>query len=257
MKITVLGTGTFFVSKERSGPAYLLEVDNKKILIDCGPGTLMRLSQLGVSVDEINYVFLTHFHPDHSSDLFAFQMNFRLKDFFSDESNKELPIIYGPEGIEDFTKKLSNIYELPAFENYSKISYLAYTSQINIDGLNIRTFKVKHNAFGLQAKAYALRFEFKGKVFTFSGDAIKDENIVESCKDADVFICDASYVKGKATPAHMDTWEIGEISESSKVKKVVLTHFYPRTENIDLINEVKEKYSGEVIRAEDFMEIEV
>ncbi len=54
MKVIILGTGTFYVNKFRSGPAYLLEIDNKKILIDCGPGTLIRLSELGVNLKEID-----------------------------------------------------------------------------------------------------------------------------------------------------------------------------------------------------------
>ena len=34
MKLIILGTGTFFVNKDRSASAYLLEIDDKKILID-------------------------------------------------------------------------------------------------------------------------------------------------------------------------------------------------------------------------------
>jgi ribonuclease BN (tRNA processing enzyme) len=68
-------------------------------------------------------------------------------------------------------------------------------------------------------------------------------------------VCDASYAKNKGNQAHLDTLEIGEIVQNSKVKKVVLTHFYPSTKDIDLISEVKEKYSGEVICGEDLMVI--
>ena len=69
----------------------------------------------------------------------------------------------------------------------------------------------------------------------------------------DIFICDASYPKGKANTAHMDTHDIGNISSKSHVKKVVLSHFYPQTDNIDLVKEVKEKFSGDVIRGKDLM----
>lgn len=256
MKVTILGSGTFYVSKKRSGQAYLLETDGKKILVDCGPGTLMRLSELGVNVEEITHVFLSHFHPDHSGDLFAFQMNFRLREFF-DNPNKMVPVIYGPEGIEEFTKKLSYIYQLPAFDNYSAIAWRPYEPEIRLDGLTVRTFKVKHKAFGQDADAYALRFEAEGKTFVYSGDSIKCEGIEKAAENADVFICDASYTKGRGGAAHMDTLEIGEIAEQAGAKKVILTHFYPNTEGLDMAAEVQEKYSGEVVRGEDFMEIEL
>ena len=119
MKITILGTGSFYANKERSGAAYLLEADGKKILIDCGPGTLFRLSQIGVKPEDIDYVFISHFHADHTSDLFAFQMRFRLNEFFGTKKLEKLPIIYGPNGIKNFTKKLSHAYQLYAFENLS------------------------------------------------------------------------------------------------------------------------------------------
>lgn len=50
---------------------YLLEAKNGKLLIDCGwPGTLPKfmaeLKRKGVSVKEIKYLLITHFHPDHA-----------------------------------------------------------------------------------------------------------------------------------------------------------------------------------------------
>lgn len=257
MKITILGTGTFYVSKDRSGPAYLLEADNKKILIDCGPGTLMRLSEIGIKPEDIDYIFISHFHADHTTDLFALQMNFRLKEFSFNGKDYKTPIIFGPPGIEEFIKKLSYVYELPAFDNYSKIEYKAYQESIQLGKIIVKTFKVKHTAFGSIANAYALRFEFDGKVFAFSGDSVKCEGLKNVSKQADLFICDASYSKGNSNFAHLDTYEIGEIAQSSEVKKVVLTHFYPDTKDIDLVAEVKEKYSRQVLQGEDLIKLEV
>lgn len=257
MKLTILGTGSFYVTTKRSGPAYLLEADGKKILVDCGPGTLMRLSQIGVSPEEIDYVFISHFHPDHTGDLFAFQMNFRLNEFFGDHKIKKFPIIYGPSGIETFTKKLSKVCQLPAFDNYSKIKYQAYEKPIQIGKIIVKPFRVKHIPFGLSAKAYSLRFEFGGKVIAYSGDSIKHVGLEKVSKKADLFVCDCSYAKGKSSPAHMDTHQIGEIAEKAKPKKVVLTHFYPNLEKLDLVSEVKEKFDGEVVMGKDMMEVEV
>jgi len=255
MKITILGTGSFYVREKRSGAAYLLEVDGKKILIDCGPGTLNRLSQIKVDPREIDYVFLSHFHADHSGELLAFQMNFRLNDFFFDKKLEKFPVIYGPRGIQDFTKKLGEIYQLQAFKDWSEIKYENYDGEIVLGNLVVKAFDVKHSVFGNTVDAHALRFEHEGKVFVFSGDSVKCEGIEKACQEADLFICDTSSAKGKGGPAHMDTHDIGEIAEKSKVKKVVLSHFYPNTEDVDLVGEVKEKFSGEVIRGGDLMEL--
>jgi glyoxylase-like metal-dependent hydrolase (beta-lactamase superfamily II) len=50
---------------------YILEIKNGKLLIDCGwPGTLPKfmaeLKRKGVSINEIKYHLVTHFHPDHA-----------------------------------------------------------------------------------------------------------------------------------------------------------------------------------------------
>jgi len=255
MKITILGTGTFYINKERSGPSYLLEIDDKKILIDCGPGTLMRLSEIGLEPGDLDYIFITHFHADHTADLFPLQMNLRLYQFFGGDKKIKFPKIFGPTGIEKFTKKLSHIYELPAFDNWSEIKYEKYKKKIILDKIIVKPFKVEHVVFGLKAKAYALRFEFNNKSIVFSGDCVKCDGLKKAAKNTNIFICDASYSKNKPGPAHLDTNDIGEISQSSQVKKVVLSHFYPDTKNIDLIGEVKEKYNGEVIMGNDFMEL--
>lgn len=256
MKVTILGTGTFFVNSKRSGPSYLLEADGKKILIDCGPGTLLRLSEISLRPEDLDYIFISHFHADHTSDLFALQMNLRIDDFYTEIKHKT-PIIFGPEGIEEFTKKLSYIYELPAFDDYSKIEYIKYQESIKIGNISVKTFMVTHSAFGQHAKAYALRFEADNKIFTFSGDCIKCKGLENACKNADLFICDTSYSKGKGNIAHMDSIDVGEIAQKSRVKRMVLSHLYPQTENVDLIAEVKEKYFGEIVKGQDLMMLEI
>lgn len=254
-KLTLLGTGTFFVTKDISSSAFLLEADGKKILIDCGPGTLMRLSQVGITPEDIDYVFITHFHADHTSDLFPFFMNFRLGDFFFKDTSMRFTHIIGPKGIYNFMVKSSKNYRLLAVEGWEKVKFSDVKKQQKIGNIKVESFRVKHSPFGLDAGGYAYRFTVGNKILTFSGDCVKCTGIEKAAKDADIFVCDASYAKGDGSPAHMDTYDIGTIAQDNSVKKVILTHFYPQNANIDLAKEVKEKYSGEVIAGKDLMEI--
>jgi endoribonuclease LACTB2 len=50
---------------------YLIDIKGGKLLVDCGwPGTLLQFSaelkRKGVSVQDIKYLLVTHFHPDHA-----------------------------------------------------------------------------------------------------------------------------------------------------------------------------------------------
>ena len=256
-KLTILGTGTFLINKDRSASAYLLELDDKKILIDCGPGTLIRLSQAGINLKDIDYIFITHFHADHTSDLFALFMNYRLTDQFSGGNITKCPQIFGPKGIYKFLLKFSKSYQLPTVEGWGKMKFFDVMTQQKIENIVVEAFRVNHIAAGVATKGYAYRFIIGDKIIAFSGDSVKCSGVKKACKNADIFVCDTSYAKGKHNLAHMDTIDIGNIAKKNHVKKVILSHLYPQTDDIDLVSEVKENFSGEVLRAKDLMTIDL
>ena len=66
--LTLLGTGTPAPLTHRAGSSYLLELAGEKLLIDCGPGSVRRLLETGVSPTEIAGLLLTHLHYDHCVD---------------------------------------------------------------------------------------------------------------------------------------------------------------------------------------------
>ena len=51
----------------RFGPSTLIEVGDKKLLIDMGRGVPIRLWQAKVPMGMIDAHFITHFHSDHVS----------------------------------------------------------------------------------------------------------------------------------------------------------------------------------------------
>ena len=240
MKLTFLGTGTFFVQENRTSSAYLLEASGKKILVDCGPGTLYRLAQIGFKLTDLDAVFITHFHPDHTSDLFPLFMNFRLFDLFNPGNVPKFPQFFGPESTDKFLSDYSHLCQLPSYDNWKKISITEYCPTLNLAEIVVKPFKVDHRAFGFSANAYSLRFESEGKTVVFSGDCVDCQGVRDASQNADVFVCDTSSPKNEASPAHMDTLEVGDISQASHVKKLILTHFYPQNDHLDLVSQVKE-----------------
>jgi len=76
MKIKFLGTaGARYVmaTQLRSSAGIYLEVNGKKIVLDPGPGTLVRMakSKPRISASSLDGVILTHIHLDHSGDVNA------------------------------------------------------------------------------------------------------------------------------------------------------------------------------------------
>ena len=66
MKVTFLGTGCAMVIK-RYNTCFLLEEGDHKLLVDAGGGNeiLVRLDKLGVKIQDIGAMYVTHSHTDH------------------------------------------------------------------------------------------------------------------------------------------------------------------------------------------------
>ena len=95
MKVTILGSGTILSPSKRNPAGYLLEDINNFALLDCGPGILRQLDQINFNVLNLNSIFISHFHLDHCSDVFAVLMRRYL---VNKNANKNLKIV-GPDGL--------------------------------------------------------------------------------------------------------------------------------------------------------------
>ena len=115
MQLTILGSGTCVPSLKRSSPANFLKIKDKNILIDCGVGTLRQLLKAKLGYRALDIVFITHFHPDHISELDALIQALLWTPGFNRQ--KDLFLV-GPIG---FKKYCSNSYVTEDRPNKFKI----------------------------------------------------------------------------------------------------------------------------------------
>jgi ribonuclease BN (tRNA processing enzyme) len=59
-------------------------------------------------------------------------------------------------------------------------------------------------------------------------------------------------VKGHMTPSLA-----GELAAKAHVRKLVLTHFYPQCDQVDISAQCRQTYAGPLVLAEDLMQLEV
>ena len=64
-KAFILGTASAFPTKDRNHPAVYVNLDGKRVLLDCGEGTQRQIRIAGLS-PAVDYIFITHWHGDHS-----------------------------------------------------------------------------------------------------------------------------------------------------------------------------------------------
>lgn len=69
-KITVLGAGGAFANMERGNSAFLVEVQHRRILIDCGTTVPYVLrDEMCIPLESVTDVIITHCHADHAGGL--------------------------------------------------------------------------------------------------------------------------------------------------------------------------------------------
>jgi len=107
MKLTILGSGTCVPYSRRGSSGYVVKLLNTKLILDCGNGTTWKLGKIGINYLEIDHIFITHFHPDHTADLIPFL--FATKNPYG--STREKPLhLWGPPGFISFFSALREAY---------------------------------------------------------------------------------------------------------------------------------------------------
>jgi len=254
LEVIILGSGTFIPLPERSSPSILVRSKETNMLLDIGPGTLRQLQRIGLSFTMIDYIALSHFHPDHTADIIHFL--FALRNIRP--SFKKPITILGPFGTKEFIRSLQSAYRgyinLPI--NMLRIDELGKKSKRTYNGLTILTYPVKHTP---ESIGFRIIEEETGKSIAYSGDTGMCEDVIELIKGVDLAILECSfpeeYLRAWNLDTHLSPSLAGKIASEAEVKTVLLTHLYPECLNIDIIERCKAYYKGELIVAKDLMKI--
>ena len=252
--LTILGSGTCVPSLERSSCSIMLEFGNTKLLFDSGPGTMRRLLRTGSTIFDVDYIFYSHFHPDHSAELVPFLFATKYPD--TGRRQTTLTIVAG-SGFEDFIAGLKTVYgkwiELdPGLVDIIELDNRSTDSR-RMKDFTVRSAPVEHNP---ESIAYRITGP-GGHSVVYSGDTDYSENLIALAKDADVLICESAVPDDLRVKGHLTPSLAGDMATRAGVKKLILTHFYPECDDADIEQEVRKTYDGPVVLAEDLMRIEI
>lgn len=70
MEAVILGSSPGLPQADRNLSSIYIEHNGVKLLADCGDGCSRRLLERGIKADDLDAVFITHYHPDHVGGLF-------------------------------------------------------------------------------------------------------------------------------------------------------------------------------------------
>ena len=248
MKLTILGSGTCVPSLKRSSPSNYLEIGKNKILVDLGHGALIQSLKAGIAYEDIDIVFITHFHNDHVGELRAL---LQALDWTPGYTRKKTLTLVGPVGLKKFYNDLiiPNTGE-PLPDTY-KIEIKEIQDELKFADFTVEAAKTVHSDDSI-----AYRFNEKDKSVVISGDCDFDTGIIKLADKADVLLLECSYSNKSKVEFHLSSEECGTIAKKADVGKLILTHLYPPESTEETRLQETKKIFQNTILAKDLMEIE-
>ncbi len=252
MEVIILGSGTTVPLAERASPSIAVFIDKEFLLMDIGPGTVRQLAVAGLRHEDIDYVGITHFHPDHTADLIHLIFATRHPPVL--ENRKPFTMI-GPRGFRRFLEDLKKPYgtwlDLP--DGLMEIEELDTDKRDRrkFSGFTLVSAPLRHTA---QSIGFRIEGD-SGKTLVYSGDTGYCEELVDLARGADLLILESSFPDGQGVEGHLTPSQAGDIATRSGVRRLLLTHFYPECLGSDIVSQCRKTYRGELILAADLMRL--
>jgi ribonuclease BN (tRNA processing enzyme) len=259
----------------RAASSYVIFIDGAaRVLIDVGPGAFVRLGEMGVDLEALDTVLLTHLHIDHAGDLPGFvksrdlsfdePLTFRI---FGPAGGGDYPSttvfihrLFGPQGAFAYLSKFRNdlrfiVTDLPTQPE------AAVHELLHEEDLRVTSIAVDHD----EVPAVAFRVEHVGRAVVVSGDlASKNDNLARIAAGADLLVYDTTVLDPPGSPKnlydlHTAPQRIGEIAAAARVKSVLLSHLPPAVEKAhdEVLASVEATFKGDARFAEDCMRIDL
>src|ERR1700748_154941 len=154
LDIVFLGTSASTPTAGRAPAALLVRRGGERLLFDCAEGTQRQLMRSTLGLPDLEEIFLTHYHADHTLGLPGMLKTFSLRQC-------ELPLtVYGPPGLQGLFADLRRII--------GRLSYPVELVEVRAgealerDGYRILVVPVHH---GVSAVGYAIDEETRPGFF--------------------------------------------------------------------------------------------
>ena len=145
LDIVFLGTSGSAPTANRAPTSVLVRRGGERLLFDCAEGTQRQLMRSTVGLPDLEEIFVTHFHADHTLGLPGMLKTFSLR-------QRELPLtVYGPPGLRELFGDLRRVFGRLTYP--LELRELRPGDALDRDGYRILAFPVHH---GVAAVGYAL-----------------------------------------------------------------------------------------------------
>jgi ribonuclease Z len=280
MRVIACGSGMPMPRLKQAAACFLIELGNgDKFIFDMGTGSMERLYALGIPLDYLDKVFLTHLHADHMGDLPAFWV-------YGPQNNRSVPLrIWGPGGAGTRREwgtevAMQNIEEMWAWMTGTlagTIDTRAFSMEVTeYDWSVVNNVIYEENGVVIKSipsihfeQSASLILEWNGLRLAFSGDALPNKWWIENAVDVDLAIFECFFPPDLAvdkwgfteqealnavTTIHSTAQFFGKMMAMTRPRHAVAYHFQNDHDTLPIVmNAVQTVYDGPVDYAQDFM----
>ncbi len=252
--IKFLGTAgaRYVMAKQlRSSAGIYLELAGKRIVLDPGPGTLVKMatSKPKLEPEKLDAIVLSHLHIDHSNDVNV------LFDAITEGAKRKRGALFAPRQCLEGEDKVIFRY---LKESIARIEVLEEKSSYSLDEVQIQT-SVRH-LHGVET--YGIKFKAEGKTISFLVDTRFFPELIESYAGSDILVVNVVMYEVKSKPhiMHLDVEDVKVIGKEIKPQLLIMTHFgmtMLRRKPWEIAARLSDELGLEVKAASDGMKVEI
>jgi ribonuclease BN (tRNA processing enzyme) len=266
MQLTVAGSGTAAPEAERVCSGYLVEAEGTRALFDCGPGVVHHMARFGLPWQEIDHVFLTHFHNDHTGDLPM--LFFALK--WGTPRRRQRPLtVWGPGGLHTRLRAmaagLGDHVEDPGFP--VSIREIGPGDIGRAGAFTVTATETPHTEESLayrivqgeeRSRASGDPGDGAGASLGYTGDTGPSQEVASFLAGVDVLLAECSLPDDQPLDIHLTPTSLAAMATRSGPGRLVVTHVYPQLSGQDVLGLIRDAgYDGPTFRAHDGLHLDI
>jgi ribonuclease Z len=243
-RLTILGSGFAVANQEQENSYLLFQGTKRVVLIDCGNNPVGKMQRIGVSINEVTDLILTHAHADHMGTLPLLLMDMWLK-----KRTTELNI-YGLCYTLDKAKALLSLFDWEKWANMFTVNFVEVSDEriqkVIDEDVRVFTGPVLHL---IPTVGVRIEVPETGKTFVYSCDG-------EPCANLDKLAAGTTtLLQETAGPGkgHTCAMDAGKNAARAGASELIFIHYPADADESTMAQEAGRYFGGNVKAGKDLM----
>ena len=244
-KLIILGSAAALADASRDNTYMVLQGRERSILIDCGGSPLHKLQAVGVDLNSLDSLIVTHHHPDHIYGVPVLLLGLWLY------GRQEPFHIFAPQRSVAAITSIMDALEWQDWPGRMPVAFHEVEMRVGYKVIESPEFEITTAPVEHFVPTIAVRVMVKetGKTFVYSSDTEPCEALARLAQGADILIHESTGdYAGHSTPA-----QAGAMARRCGAGKLVLIHFTALDSELEGLQRAADaEFDGPVELAEDF-----